>query len=79
MDKQRFISEYAAICGTSKKDAGFAIQGFLDMIGDALLSDGVLDIHGFGKFQVDASGPKKKVTFAPYKKLTNHAIEGKVR
>ena len=50
MTKADFIDRVAARSGLSRKDAGKAVDAFLDSITDALKGGEVVAFTGFGKF-----------------------------
>ena len=50
MTKQEFIDRVASKSGLSKRDAGAAVDAFLDSITDALKGGDTVAFTGFGKF-----------------------------
>jgi DNA-binding protein HU-beta len=48
--KQEFVDRVAAKSGLSKRDAGAAVDAFLDSITDALRGGESVNFTGFGKF-----------------------------
>ena len=50
MTKQEFIEAVAAKTGSSKRDAGEAVEAFLSTVEDALKAGDVVTFTGFGKF-----------------------------
>ena len=54
MTKSDFIDKLASKTGLTKKDAGAAVDAFLDVITDALASGEDVQFTGFGKFYVQA-------------------------
>ena len=54
MTKSDFIDKLASKTGLSKKDAGAAVDAFIDVITDALSSGEDVQFTGFGKFYVQA-------------------------
>ena len=52
MTKQEFVDQVADRAGLSKKDAGDAVDAFLDTVEDALKRGSDVSFSGFGKFSV---------------------------
>lgn len=52
MTKQEFVDQVADRAGLSKKDAGDAVDAFLDTVEDALKRGSEVSFSGFGKFSV---------------------------
>ena len=52
MTKQEFIEAVAAKTGSSKRDAGEAVEAFLSTVEDALKAGDAVTFTGFGKFHV---------------------------
>lgn len=52
MTKQEFIDAVAAKTGSSKRDAGEAVEAFLSSVEDALKAGDSVTFTGFGKFHV---------------------------
>ena len=50
MTKQEFVDRVATKSGLSKRDAGAAVDAFLDSITDALVAGESVNFTGFGKF-----------------------------
>ncbi len=50
MTKQEFIEAVAAKTGSSKRDAGEAVEAFLSTVEDALKAGDTVTFTGFGKF-----------------------------
>ena len=50
MTKQEFIDAVAGKTGTSKRDAGEAVEAFLSTVEDALKAGDSVTFTGFGKF-----------------------------
>ncbi len=50
MTKQEFVSEVARRAQLSNRDAGKAVDAFLDAVTDALKGGGEVSFTGFGKF-----------------------------
>ncbi len=52
MTKQEFIEAVAGKTGSSKRDAGEAVEAFLSTVEDALKAGDNVTFTGFGKFHV---------------------------
>ncbi len=52
MTKQEFVDQVADRAGLSKKDAGDAVDAFLNTVEDALTRGSEVSFSGFGKFSV---------------------------
>ena len=52
MTKQEFIEAVAGKTGTSKREAGEAVEAFLSTVEDALKAGDNVTFTGFGKFHV---------------------------
>ena len=52
MTKQEFVDQVADRAGLSKKDAGEAVDAFLDTVEEALKRGSDVSFSGFGKFSV---------------------------
>ncbi len=52
MTKQEFVDQVADRAGLSKKDAGEAVDAFLETVEDALKRGSDVSFSGFGKFSV---------------------------
>ena len=50
MTKAEFVDKVAATSGLSRKDAGKAVDAFLDSVMDALKKGDAVSFTGFGKF-----------------------------
>lgn len=50
MTKQEFVSEIARRAGLSNRDAGKAVDAFLECVTDTLKGGGDVTFTGFGKF-----------------------------
>ena len=50
MTKQEFVDAVAGKSGLSKRDAGAAVDAFLESVEDALKSGETVNFTGFGKF-----------------------------
>jgi DNA-binding protein HU-beta len=48
--KQEFVDQVAQKSGLSRRDASTAVDGFLDVVTDALKSGDSITFTGFGKF-----------------------------
>jgi DNA-binding protein HU-beta len=48
--KQEFVDQVAQKSGLSRRDASAAVDGFLDVVTDALKSGDSITFTGFGKF-----------------------------
>jgi DNA-binding protein HU-beta len=48
--KQEFVDQVAQKSGLSRRDASAAVDGFLDVVTDALKSGDAITFTGFGKF-----------------------------
>jgi DNA-binding protein HU-beta len=71
--KQEFVDKVASKSGLSKRDAGAAVDAFLDSITDALKRGETVSFTGFGKFTtqhraarmgVNPRNPSQKVHIA---------------
>ncbi|MCJ7796803.1 MAG: HU family DNA-binding protein [Thermoleophilia bacterium] len=61
MTKSDFIDKLASKTGLTKKDAGAAVDAFIDVITDALSSGEDVQFTGFGKFYVQAREARQGV------------------
>jgi DNA-binding protein HU-beta len=59
--KSDFIDKLASKTGLTKKDAGAAVDAFIDVITDALSSGEDVQFTGFGKFYVQAREARQGV------------------
>ena len=50
MTKQEFVDQVATKSGLSRRDAGKAVDAFLDSVTDALKQGESISFTGFGKF-----------------------------
>lgn len=50
MTKQEFIAQVAAKAGLTSRDAGKAVEAFLETVSDTLKRGGEINFTGFGKF-----------------------------
>jgi DNA-binding protein HU-beta len=69
--KQEFVDQVAAKSGLSKRDAGKAVEAFLDSVTESLRRGDEVSFTGFGKFStqqraarqgVNPRNPSQKVT-----------------
>jgi DNA-binding protein HU-beta len=72
--KKEFVDRVAAQSGLSKKDAGAAVDAFLESMTDVLRSGGEVSFTGFGKFTtqrraarhgVNPRNPSERVQIPP--------------
>ena len=61
MTKQEFVDRVASKSGLSRKDAGTAVDAFLDSITDALSKGEEVAFTGFGKFQTQHRAARQGV------------------
>ena len=61
MTKSDFIDKLASKTGLSKKDAGAAVDAFIDVVTDALSSGEDVQFNGFGKFYVQARDAREGI------------------
>lgn len=61
MTKAEFIDKVAARSGLSRKDAGRAVDAFLDSITEALQSGDAVSFTGFGKFSTQRRAARQGV------------------
>jgi DNA-binding protein HU-beta len=59
MTKSEFVDQVADRAGLSKRDAGEAVDAFLQTIEDALKRGGEVSFSGFGKFSVSQRGARE--------------------
>jgi DNA-binding protein HU-beta len=57
--KSEFVDQVADRAGLSKKDAGDAVDAFLDTVEDALKRGSDVSFSGFGKFSVSQRGARE--------------------
>jgi DNA-binding protein HU-beta len=57
--KSEFVDQIADRAGLSKKDAGDAVDAFLETIEDALKRGSDVSFSGFGKFSVSQRGARE--------------------
>ena len=71
MTKQEFVDKVASKSGLSRRDAGKAVDAFLESVTETLKSGGDVSFTGFGKFStshraarqgVNPRNPSEKVT-----------------
>ncbi|GAB4242231.1 MAG: HU family DNA-binding protein [Thermoleophilia bacterium] len=58
MIKSEFVDRVASKTGLSKKDAGAAVDAFIDTVKDALSEGEDVQFTGFGKFYVQERGAR---------------------
>lgn len=56
--KSEFVDRVATKTGLSKKDAGVAVDAFIDTVRDALAKGEEIQFTGFGKFYVQDRGAR---------------------
>ncbi len=61
MTKSDFIERLAAKTGLSKKDAGSAVDAFVEVITEALAKGEDVQFTGFGKFYVQARDAREGI------------------
>jgi DNA-binding protein HU-beta len=61
MTKEEFVSRVAAKSGLSKREAGDAVNAFLESISDALRNGEEVSFTGFGKFTVQDRAARQGV------------------
>ena len=61
MTKQEFIDQVATKAGLSKRDAGEAVDAFLETITDVLKSRDSVSFTGFGKFSTSDRAARQGV------------------
>lgn len=59
MTKQEFVDQVADRAGLSKKDAGTAVDAFLETVEGALKRGSEVSFSGFGKFSVSERGARE--------------------
>lgn len=59
MTKSEFVDQVADRAGLSKKEAGDAVEAFLETIQDALKRGSEVSFSGFGKFSVSKRGARE--------------------
>jgi DNA-binding protein HU-beta len=59
LTKSEFVDQVADRAGLSKKDAGDAVDAFLETIEDALKRGSEVTFSGFGKFSVSQRGARE--------------------
>jgi DNA-binding protein HU-beta len=57
--KSEFVDQVADRAGLSKKDAGDAVDAFLETVEDALKRGSDVSFSGFGKFSVSQRGARE--------------------
>jgi DNA-binding protein HU-beta len=80
MTKSEFVDQVADRAGLSKKDAGDAVEAFLETVEDALKRGSEVSFSGFGKFSVSersaregrnpATGEKIQISASKVPKFT---------
>lgn len=63
MDKLGCIREVASRTGVNSNDVDTVVNEFLEVIGDVLSRDEIIDLGGFGDFSTDGKKPNKIVRF----------------
>ena len=61
MTKQEFIQKVAQRSGLSSRDAGKAVDAFLESVSDTLKSGDSINFTGFGKFSASARAARQGV------------------
>lgn len=61
MTKQEFVDEVAQKSGLSRRDAGKAVDAFLDSITETLSQGGEVSFTGFGKFTTQRRAERQGV------------------
>ena len=61
MIKSEFVDKVAAKTGLSKKDAGSAVDAFIEAVKDALKDGDEIQFTGFGKFYVQARSARSGI------------------
>ena len=61
MTKQEFIAKVAERSGLSNRDAGKAVDSFMEVVTDALKSGDSINFTGFGKFSAAARAARQGV------------------
>ena len=61
MTKQEFVDRVADKAGLSKRDAGEAVDAFLDTVTDVLRGGGEVAFTGFGKFTTQRRAARQGV------------------
>jgi DNA-binding protein HU-beta len=59
--KSEFVDKVAAKTGLSKKDAGAAVDAFIESVKEALKDGDEIQFTGFGKFYVQARGARSGI------------------
>lgn len=59
MTKSEFVDQVAERAGLNKREAGEAVDAFLDTIEDALKRGSDVTFSGFGKFSVSQRGARE--------------------
>jgi DNA-binding protein HU-beta len=59
--KSEFVDRVASRTGLSKKDAGAAVDAFIEVVRDALTSGEEIQFTGFGKFYVQERGARSGI------------------
>ena len=61
MTKQEFVDQVASSSGLAKKEAGDAVDAFLNVVQETLSRGGEISFTGFGKFTVADRGARQGV------------------
>ena len=61
MNKDQLLDVMSAKAGISKKDAGLALDAFIDSVTSTLSSGGSVALTGFGSFQVSHRAARQGV------------------
>ena len=61
MTKQEFVDQVASSSGLAKKEAGDAVDAFLNVVQETLSRGGEINFTGFGKFTVADRGARQGV------------------
>ena len=59
MTKSEFVDQVADRAGLTKKDAGDAVEAFLETVEDALKRGSEVSFSGFGKFSISERGARE--------------------
>jgi DNA-binding protein HU-beta len=59
--KQEFVDQVASSSGLAKKEAGDAVDAFLNVVQETLSRGGEINFTGFGKFTVADRGARQGV------------------
>ncbi len=61
MNKKELVRDIANKCGITLKDAGIALDGFIEAVTDALKAGETIQISGFGTFEVKAKPAREGI------------------